>query len=133
MVNFLKYCNIFQCCLSRTNNTNNTNNTNDSFPISPPSPKSYLHLNKKSINSLIKSYLNKNTIFNPFDTNQDILIEPYKTFLHEECMICLEENYIKKCIKNTCCNCVLHSECFEEWCLKHNKIICPLCQKKILK
>ena len=122
MVNFLKYCNIFQCCRKTRNNTNN----------SPPSPKSYLHLNDKSSYSLIESYLNKNTIFNPFEmneTNKDILNESYKKFLHEECMICLEQNYIKKCIKNTCCNCVLHSECFEEWCLKHNKIICPLCQK----
>tara|TARA_B100000963_G_C22639317_1_gene679497 strand:- start:6716 stop:7123 length:408 start_codon:yes stop_codon:yes gene_type:complete len=102
-------------------------------PESPPSQNTQLtiFIDNKRINTMIQSYSKENEIYNPFivENDEENNKENNEELLKEECMICLEEKYINKCVKTNCCNCVLHSECFENWCVIHNKIICPLCHK----
>ena len=124
-MSFFKYCNIFHYCKSQNKENNSYE---ESSQMSPPSqPPQYLQ--NQCIHMKLEKYLNQNTVFNPFviKENDNFLFENNK-LLHEECLICLEENYTNTCIKIQCCNKILHKECFKNWCISHKKITCPICQ-----
>ena len=51
---------------------------------------------------------------------------------NNECFICLEPYKNNTCIKINCCNILIHKKCFNEWCKTKNKLLCPICNKKII-
>ncbi|MBI96443.1 hypothetical protein CL656_04790 [bacterium] len=77
-----------------------------------------------SLEQNINTYRDKNKVWDPFKTN-----DKTDFYINDECFFCLEKKYTGECVKINCCNDIVHSECFIQWCLTNNKMLCPLCHK----
>ncbi len=49
----------------------------------------------------------------------------------EECLICLSQFSDDNVIQIKCCNCIIHQNCFHDWCIKNKKLLCPICLKEL--